>query len=115
MVGVEEMVSFKNLDEESKKRIINLWKKMNETDKTHFVNQVAITLSVLGPENGGKKQIADVMKKLIDDGAENLADFGIYMRAGLKNLDRKERRAVNIVDNYRMKYNLPNMPSKPII
>ena len=109
------MVSFDEMGKESKKRIILIWKSMSETDKTHFVNQVAITLSVLGSENGGKGQVVEVVNFLIEDGAKNLADFGIYMRASLKELDKKERRAIKIVDNYRMKHNLPNLPSKPLV
>lgn len=109
------MVSFKNMSEEEKDKVVKIWKRMSESDKTHFINQVAITLSVLGSENGGKKQVVDVIRELIEDGAANLADFGIYMKTGFKEIEKKERRAIRIIENYRMKYNLPNMPSKPII
>lgn len=109
------MVSFEGMKDESKRKVILLWKSMNESDKAHFINQVAITLSILGSENGGKGQVVDVVKFLVEDGAKNLADFGIYMRSGLKELDKKERRAIKIVDNYRMKHDLPNLPSKPLV
>ncbi|MFA5050321.1 MAG: hypothetical protein WC501_04910 [Candidatus Micrarchaeia archaeon] len=109
------MVSFSEVDEKIKKQMILIWKEMSETDKTHFVNQVAITLSVLGSQNGGRKQVVDVLDYLVSDGAKNLADFGIYLPIGLKELDEKQKRAIRIVENYRMKNNLPNMPAKPII
>ncbi|MDD5022575.1 MAG: hypothetical protein PHU63_00190 [Candidatus ainarchaeum sp.] len=109
------MVNFKDLDPKSKARVIEVWSRMSESDKTHFVNQVAIALSVLGTDNGGKQQIEDVVKKLIEDGANNLADFGLYLRMGLKQLNKFEIRTVKIVDNYRMKYNLPTLPSKPLV
>lgn len=109
------MVSFNDMNEGSKKKIIILWKKMTETDKAHFINQVAITLSVLGSDNGGRKQVIDIIRYLIEDGAGNLADYGIYMRVGFKTLDKKTLRAIRIVDKYRMKHDLPNMPSKPLV
>lgn len=109
------MVTFDKMAEGKKKRVILIWKSMSETDKTHFINQVAITLSVLGAENGGKKQVEEVVSHLITDGANNLADFGLYLRSGFRRLDKRERRTIRIIDNYRMKYNLPTLPSKPLV
>ena len=97
------MVSFKEMDEVNKKKLMGMWKDMSETDKTHFVNQVAIVLSVIGNEKTGKKEIVDVIISLIKDGSKTLADFGIYLPVGFKKIEKKHRRAIKIVDNYRMK------------
>jgi len=109
------MISFENMNAKTKKKLISVWGGMNESDKTHFINQVAITLSVLGADDNGKREVEEIINHLIDDGTNNLADFGIYLRSGFKKLDRKERRIINIVDNYRLKYDLPTLPSKPLV
>jgi hypothetical protein len=36
------------LEDKDKSRIVDIWKAMSESDKAHFINQVALALSVWG-------------------------------------------------------------------
>ncbi|MBN2478296.1 hypothetical protein JXB01_03335 [Candidatus Micrarchaeota archaeon] len=107
------MVSFSELDLDTKKKIMGIWKEMNETEKVHFVNQVALALSIWGSETTGKKKIVDILHYLLDDGSKNLSDFGIYISKTLK-MGEKERRANKIIERYRLKHNLSAEPHKPL-
>ncbi len=105
-----------------KREMIKIWKSMNEVDKEHFTNQVALALSTWGNDQKGLELIAIVLQKLIEDGSRNLADFGIYINwfikeGGLKIYTSKSRdiRKANIlIESYRLKYDLPSEPSKSL-
>jgi len=109
------MVLFEQLDVETKKAMMHNWKNMSESEKMHFINQVALALSVWGSDLNGKKKVVDVLKALMGDGSSNLSDFGVYIKLGIKDMSEKEKRAMKIIERYRLRYNLPAEPNKPII
>lgn len=57
------MVSLDLLDEKRKGKILGTWKKMSESDKAHFINQVALALSVWGSDQKGKRSLLKSLKK----------------------------------------------------
>lgn len=113
------MVSLDLLDEESKKKILKLWKGMSDNDKAHFINQVALGLSVWGSDSKGKRVVVEILKAMSTDGTETLADFGLYIEEvigakGTSGLDDKIRRAALIIEGYRIKNSLPSEPHRQL-
>ncbi|MEM2948032.1 MAG: hypothetical protein QXL47_01290 [Candidatus Anstonellales archaeon] len=117
------MGAFDKVSEEAKKAMVAVWKTMNPEDKMHFVNQVALALSIWGDDEKGKEMVALIMEKLVEDGSKNLADFGLYiewfLRSGGEEIYRakaeKAKRAVLVIDGYRIKHGLPSEPQKTIL
>ncbi len=110
---------FEDFDDETKSKMVDRWKKMSETDKTHFINQVSLALSVWGSDELGRRFVVEVLKFVVDNGSTNLADFGLY----LDNLTKKNiatvrlpkiKRAELIIDGYRIKNELPSEPHKEL-
>lgn len=113
------MVSLDFLDEESKGRIVSLWKSMSESDKAHFINQVALALSVWGSDEKGKRIVVEILRLMTNNGTSTLADFGLYVEKalGLKEssgMDDKIKRAAIIIEGYRIKNSLPSEPHKEL-
>lgn len=113
------MVQLDFLDDISKSRIVSTWKAMSESDKMHFINQVALGLSVWGSDENGKKVVVEVLRLMTSNGTNTLADFGLYVEkvaahptaAGLSD---KVRRAAVIIEGYRIKNALPSEPHKEL-
>lgn len=110
-----KMVSLDFLDDESKAKIIGLWKGMSESDKAHFINQVALALSIWGSDERGKKVVVQVLKVMGQNGTNTLADFGLYIeqvvgKEGTSGLEDKIKRAALIIEGYRIKNALPSEP-----
>ncbi|MFH2105888.1 MAG: hypothetical protein ABII22_01395 [Candidatus Micrarchaeota archaeon] len=109
---------FENVDPEVKTRIAEIWKRMSETDKTHFINQVSLALTVWGNDVEGKGLVVDIMRQLVENGSQTLADFGIYLqKMRNKKLGAREpkvKRASLILEGYRIKNDLPSEPRKDI-
>jgi len=108
---------FTGLTREEAKRMAKLWKGMDEEEKEHFVNQVALALSVLGDNKTGREAVAQAIKLLLLDGSTNLADIGLYLDKVAKGLrDRKLahkiRKASLLLDSYRLRYDLSPVPHK---
>ncbi len=105
---------FENVDGETKSRIVERWKTMNESDKTHFINQVSLALSVWGSDEKGKQLVVDVLRQMVSNGSSTLADFGLYVDVIAEkpisdtDLKGKVRRASLILDGYRIKNALPS-------
>ena len=107
---------------EAKKRIVELWRYMKGEDKEHFINQVALALSVWGSDDQGKSMVAKVMESLVKDGSKNLSDFGIYIdRLILAENDKALEarngeivKAIEVVDAYRIRYEMSSEPHKTI-
>ena len=102
---------FQKFDVKHKEKIVSSWKGMSETDKTHFINQVSICLSVWGSDELGKQIVVDVLGRLVSNGSTSLSDFGLYAEASLENSmfairSEKIRRASLIVEGYRIKTGL---------
>lgn len=113
------MVQLDFLDDESKSKIVSTWKAMSESDKTHFINQVALGLSVWGSDERGKKVVVEVLRLMTSNGTNTLADFGLYVDRIASNptaagLTDKVRRAAVIIEGYRIKNALPSEPHKEL-
>jgi hypothetical protein len=111
---------FDYVDDQTKLRILNRWKGMSETDKTHFINQVAIVLSIWGSDEDGKRLVVDVLKFMAGNGSTTLADFGLYvdkLTNGKLAPDRKKKveRASLILESYRLKNGLSSIPHRDIL
>ncbi len=106
---------FEDIADESKGEIIAKWTGMSETDKAHFINQVALALSVWGSDEKGRELVVEVLKMMTNNGTKTLADFGIYVEK-LANSKKasgrvaKIRRAGLILEGYRIKNGLPSVP-----
>ena len=106
---------FEDIADEPKGEIIAKWTRMSETDKAHFINQVALALSVWGSDEKGRELVVEVLKMMTNNGTKTLADFGIYVE---KLTDSKKasgrvakiRRAGLILEGYRIKNGLPSIP-----
>ena len=113
------MSVFQDVDDNTKQVLIFAWKKMSETEKTHFINQVSLALTVWGTDEAGRKAVIEVLTNLIKDGSKNLSDFGLYVRNLYERKDLstkldKIKRAALILDGYRIKNSLPSEPHKEI-
>lgn len=113
---------FEKVPFEVKKRIIDLWKFMKQEDKEHFINQVALALSIWGSDDQGKTMVARVMEMLVKDGSKNLSDFGIYIDKlmlaeqdkALESRGSEIVKAIEVVDAYRIRYEMSSEPHKTI-
>lgn len=110
---------FDYINDEIKDRILKKWKKMSETDKAHFINQVAISMSVWGSDEKGKRLVLEVMNLMMSNGTTTLADFGIYVeklnKAKISAGKKKEiERASLILEGYRIKHGLSSIPHRDI-
>lgn len=107
------------MDETSKERIVGIWKSMSDIDKGHFINQVALALSVWGSDEKGKRLVLDVLDKMTTNGTSTLADFGLYVEKALGQesaspIGKKIKRAAIIIEGYRIKNALPSEPHKEL-
>ena len=111
---------FDGIDLGIKHRIVERWKTMSESDKLHFINQVSLALTVWGSDIKGKELVVKTMEKMMSNGSDTLADFGLYVDKLL--LDRsmqvekipKIKRVSLILEGYRIKSALPSEPHKEI-
>lgn len=105
-----------------KKEMVRIWKTMDEEDKEHFTNQVALALSIWGTDEEGLELVAIIMQKMVEDGSKNLADFGLYVDWFIRNggtklyEDKKKalKKASIVIESYRLKYDLPSEVHKAI-
>lgn len=102
-----------------RRRIIGAWGDMSESDKMHFINQVALALTVWGSDPSGKELVLKVIDILLKDGSSTLTDFGLYINRVAehplaKDRQRKIRKAALVLEGYRMKNSLPSEPSIPL-
>jgi hypothetical protein len=113
------MVSLDFLDDECKAKIVSIWKSMSESDKAHFINQVALALSIWGSDEKGKRVVVEVLKNMSHNGTNTLADFGLYVEQVLgakeaSGLNDKIKRAALIIEGYRIKNSLPSEPHREL-
>ena len=94
---------FDDMPEKTKKRLVEVWKSMTETDKTHFINQVSLALSIWGSDIEGKRHVVSILSKMINNDCSDLSDFGLYVEDEKMNSPEKTRRASDILESYRMK------------
>ena len=110
------IASLDSLTDADKELVLNTWKNMSEIDKGHFINQVAIALSVLGSDASGRKVVLDVLKLMSKDKTSNLSDFGLYLQSvsSNKSIVEKVKRASTILDGYRVKNALSSEPHRDL-
>ncbi len=113
------MIPIDVLDDRVKERILVTWGDMTESDRAHFINQVALALSVWGSDDRGRGVVVEILRLMALDGTRTLADFGLYIEKvmGTKQasgLDSRIRRASLIIDGYRMKNSLPGEPHREL-
>ncbi|VVB98527.1 Uncharacterised protein [uncultured archaeon] len=110
---------FDDFDMETKKKLVVIWKTMDEQDRDHFINQVALSLSVWGSDEKGKDIAVEIIRNMLVDGSKNLADFGLYLEFidsdELNGKADKFKKAVAVLDGYRFKHGLPSEPNKEFI
>ena len=104
-----------NFNDDAKTEIIEKWKNMSETDKAHFINQVALALSVWGSDEKGRKLVVEVLRHMNRSGTNTLADFGIFVERLLQSESAagrtsKIKRASLILEGYRIKHALSSEP-----
>lgn len=109
------MIPIDVLDDRVKERILIAWRDMTESDKAHFINQVALALSVWGSDEKGRSVVIEVLRLMMVDGTRTLADFGLYIdkvvgTRGAGGLDTRIRRASLIIEGYRVKNALSAQP-----
>jgi len=108
---------FEDVDENTKKKIVKVWERMEDKHKDFFVDQVALAMSIWGSDEMGKSFIAKILETMMEDGSENLSDFGLYVESVLGEADKREdkvRKAGIIIDDYRMRNALSSVPHKEI-
>ena len=109
------MIEFDYVSQEVKGKILNVWGQMSESDKTHFINQAALALSVWGDDIRGKRLVVEVLELMALNGTSTLADFGIYAkkvedsRLARDRVKRMKRTSL-VLEGYRIKHGLPSMP-----
>jgi len=113
------MGAFEKIDVETKKEMTKISGKMSPSDREYFVDQVALALSIWGTDEKGTLLVAKIMAKLVNDGSENLADFGLYIEDYIVGNSREKRmdkleRASGIISRYRLKNALSSVPHKEI-
>jgi hypothetical protein len=113
------MGAFEKLDSATKKRMVEIWGEMDEEDKNHFVDQVALALSIWGCDDGGKLLVAKVIGTLVGNGSKTLADFGLYIDEYLDGNSAEGRRgkmerASSIIARYRLKNALSSVPHRDL-
>lgn len=104
---------------DSKERIIKTWKSMNEVDKGHFINQVALALSIWGSDKDGRVWVVEVLRFMAENDSNTLADFGLYIEQALKFEIRKShghkiKRAAVVIEGYRIKNALSSIPHREL-
>jgi len=105
------------LDTDLKKKVVDSWSKISEDERSHFINQISLLLSIYGSDEEGKRLTITIMEKMFSDGAHNLSDFGIYTgEVEEKEVGRadKLKRAALIIDGYRIKNSMSSEPHKDI-
>ena len=110
---------FAGVSDGLKGKIVDTWKTMNESEKTHCINQMALSLSIWGSDAKGTRMVMRILERMVEDGSTNLIDFGLYIDELFeeKEFDRQEKvqRAPAIVERYRIKNALPGEPHKDIV
>ena len=106
---------FNDLNDEAKAEIIGKWKTMSETDKAHFINQVALALSIWGSDEKGRTLVVEVLRYMNKKGTNTLADFGIFVDELLSSKaatgrTSKIKRASLVLEGYRIKHALSSEP-----
>ncbi len=102
---------FSDLNPEIRKKVVSSWSSMSEDDKTHFINQLSLGLSIWGSDDPGKSIALNVLQKMVEDGSANPSDFGIYLddlvsKKAINDRSDKVKRASLIIEGSRLKNSL---------
>jgi len=108
------------VDSETEGLIIETWRDMSDADKGHFINQVALAMSIWGSDEEGRMMVVKILKHMTESETNTLADFGLYIERALVNDAElgaslnKIRRASLIIEGYRIKNALSSVPHKEL-
>lgn len=111
---------FELLGESTRKNSAKIWKGMKQIEKDQFVDQVSLTLSILGSDTDGLKFVTKIITNLVTDGSGNLNDFGLYIESIHDDdklpadFNQKVHRALSVIEDYRIKHALSSEPSKDL-
>lgn len=113
------MVVLDVLDDGIKTKVLATWKAMSESDKAHFINQVALAMSIWGSDDKGRRVVVEILRTMMSNGTQTLADFGLYVDKALGSRDAtglgdKIKRASLIIEGYRIKNALSSEPHREI-
>ena len=75
---------FEALSPALKRRLISVWKGMDERSREQFVDQVALSLAIWGDDEEGRSLVLLVIEKLLENGSNNLAEYSKYIPAVLE-------------------------------
>ena len=108
------------IEDEDKEMVLDIWKSMDEEDKGHFINQVALAMSVWGSEKKGKILVIEIIKAMTQNGTSTLADFGLYIPKIIgvdedEDMNERIKRAALIVEGYRIKHALSSEPHMELV
>jgi len=114
------MVKLDILNEGNIDRILDIWKNMKEEDKAHFINQVALAMSIWGTDEQGKQMVVEILKVMTDDKSQTLADFGLYVKNAAttkigKTKKNKIEKAALVVEGYRIKNSMSSEPHRELV
>lgn len=109
-----------SFEDEEKELLVDSWKGMSNADKGHFINQVALALSIWGSDRKGKDIVIEILKRMTSNGSSTLADFGLYIEdvIGVKEtagMEEQIKRAALVIEGYRIKNALPSEPHRPLV
>lgn len=113
------MLNLDMLDDSTKEKILSIWRSMNDEDKNHFIDQIALAMSIWGSDEMGRVLVLEVLRLLVTNGSLSLSDFAPYLDqldfcdfdSSLK--DKVERTSV-VLEGYRIKHALPSEPHRDI-
>lgn len=113
------MLNLDMLDDSTKERILSIWKTMNDEDRNHFIDQIALAMSIWGSDEIGRVLVLEVLRLLIVNGSLSLSDFGLYLdQLDLSDFDSslkdKVERTSMVLEGYRIKHALPSEPHRDI-
>ncbi len=113
------MLNLDMLDDSTKEKILSIWKNMPDSDRNHFIDQIALAMSIWGSDEIGRVLVLEVLRILTINGSMSLSDFGLYLDqldltdfdSSLK--DKVERTSV-VLEGYRIRHALPSEPHRDI-
>lgn len=108
------------ISDQNKEKILGMWRGMSEGDKAHFINQVALALSVWGSDKKGKELVVEILRMMTSNGTNTLADFGLYIEKVIEISENDEmfdkvKRAALIIEGYRIKNALSSEPHRELV
>lgn len=97
---------FEALSPALKRKLVSVWKSMDERSKEQFVDQVALSLAIWGDDEEGRSLVLLIIEKMLENGSENLAEYYKYIDTTLREYKdvigerwKKVEKAVKIISS----------------